>query len=358
MSPDSHEKLPEGKPGCSYSLLKDSRGPHTATLPIPGCFDVGRTTMNLKQPHHHPDPRAMLPAYRKQSTSLLAQPQPDKNLKDTKETMCVSRKLNSSAKEDNNVSTVSKSLLRHSTRNIKNKSSCNTIETKKNNGDTFNIRVNTGVDDKNVIKVFSDNCNQEKLHHKETLIQLDVMCDLPVTTPTTDVLSSILEVGGPSDTNDDNHHNLKELDAPIHNTADGAGISGSNMDTNIFTSMMKACSIPVIVNVTSADSSPRALFPKICGSDVSLNGGSERKFPPPLGRNGKIGRPRKSEVVLLQAEGESSSSEMKCLVCKRVFPRLKSLEAHMRIHTGCAMLKCVTFCLYMQICQVLSKNSS
>jgi len=50
--------------------------------------------------------------------------------------------------------------------------------------------------------------------------------------------------------------------------------------------------------------------------------------------NCKIGRPKKSEVQILQAEGEVSSSKMKCLICKRVFPRIKSLEAHMRIHTG------------------------
>ena len=48
----------------------------------------------------------------------------------------------------------------------------------------------------------------------------------------------------------------------------------------------------------------------------------------------RVGRPKKSDVQQLQAEGEISTSEMKCLVCKRVFPRIKSLEAHMRIHTG------------------------
>ncbi|XP_067950453.1 zinc finger protein 367-like [Watersipora subatra] len=54
----------------------------------------------------------------------------------------------------------------------------------------------------------------------------------------------------------------------------------------------------------------------------------------------KIGRPRKSEVEVLKAEGEISTSKMKCLVCKRIFPRVKSLEAHMRIHTGEKPYKC------------------
>lgn len=63
----------------------------------------------------------------------------------------------------------------------------------------------------------------------------------------------------------------------------------------------------------------------------STSGGPSTDRQP--GKN-KVGRPRKSDVQILQAEGEVSDSEMKCLVCKRVFPRIKSLEAHMRIHTG------------------------
>ena len=51
-------------------------------------------------------------------------------------------------------------------------------------------------------------------------------------------------------------------------------------------------------------------------------------------KNSRVGRPRKADVEILKAQGESSTSELKCLVCKRVFPRIKSLEAHMRIHTG------------------------
>lgn len=48
----------------------------------------------------------------------------------------------------------------------------------------------------------------------------------------------------------------------------------------------------------------------------------------------RIGRPKKSDILSLQREGEQSESYLKCLVCKRIFPRIKSLEAHMRIHTG------------------------
>lgn len=48
----------------------------------------------------------------------------------------------------------------------------------------------------------------------------------------------------------------------------------------------------------------------------------------------RIGRPKKADIPSLQQEGAQSESYLKCLVCKRVFPRIKSLEAHMRIHTG------------------------
>lgn len=76
-------------------------------------------------------------------------------------------------------------------------------------------------------------------------------------------------------------------------------------------------------------------------TDIALND-KKRPYPEYEGKqktNGRphrmrIGRPRKSQVVMLQSVGACSSSEMKCLVCNRVFPRVKSLEAHMRIHTG------------------------
>mgnify|MGYP001792030813 CR=1 FL=1 len=67
-------------------------------------------------------------------------------------------------------------------------------------------------------------------------------------------------------------------------------------------------------------------------SDCPLSNNNSNTPERPV--KGKIGRPRKAELQNLQKEGEQSPSEMKCLVCKRVFPRIKSLEAHMRIHTG------------------------
>lgn len=46
------------------------------------------------------------------------------------------------------------------------------------------------------------------------------------------------------------------------------------------------------------------------------------------------GRPRLDAITSLIREGSSSPSSIKCNVCNRVFPREKSLQAHMRTHTG------------------------
>lgn len=48
----------------------------------------------------------------------------------------------------------------------------------------------------------------------------------------------------------------------------------------------------------------------------------------------KRGRPRADLINHLMWEGSSSPSEIKCKVCHRVFPREKSLQAHLRTHTG------------------------
>lgn len=46
------------------------------------------------------------------------------------------------------------------------------------------------------------------------------------------------------------------------------------------------------------------------------------------------GRPRLDTITSLILEGSSSPSSIKCDICNRVFPREKSLQAHLRTHTG------------------------
>ncbi|XP_060589257.1 zinc finger protein 367-like [Ruditapes philippinarum] len=48
----------------------------------------------------------------------------------------------------------------------------------------------------------------------------------------------------------------------------------------------------------------------------------------------KRGRPRAEKISSLILEGALSVNGIRCRVCSRVFPREKSLQAHMRTHTG------------------------
>lgn len=48
----------------------------------------------------------------------------------------------------------------------------------------------------------------------------------------------------------------------------------------------------------------------------------------------KRGRPRADAITNLMVEGSTSPSAIKCHFCNRVFPREKSLQAHLRTHTG------------------------
>lgn len=50
--------------------------------------------------------------------------------------------------------------------------------------------------------------------------------------------------------------------------------------------------------------------------------------------NIRRGRPRAEVLNTLILAGSSSASAIKCRYCFRVFPREKSLQAHLRTHTG------------------------
>ncbi|XP_058119432.1 uncharacterized protein LOC131287035 [Anopheles ziemanni] len=60
----------------------------------------------------------------------------------------------------------------------------------------------------------------------------------------------------------------------------------------------------------------------------SAGGGSAEKS------ENKRGRPRSEALTSLMVEGSISPSAIKCRYCHRVFPREKSLQAHLRTHTG------------------------
>lgn len=49
----------------------------------------------------------------------------------------------------------------------------------------------------------------------------------------------------------------------------------------------------------------------------------------------KRGRPAANAIHTLMIQGSVAESSIRCQFCNRVFPREKSLQAHMRTHTGC-----------------------
>ena len=55
---------------------------------------------------------------------------------------------------------------------------------------------------------------------------------------------------------------------------------------------------------------------------------------PDFRRDLKRGRPRADAITTLIVEGTRVNSDIRCKICNRVFPRDKSLQAHMRTHTG------------------------
>lgn len=48
----------------------------------------------------------------------------------------------------------------------------------------------------------------------------------------------------------------------------------------------------------------------------------------------KRGRPPANAIQTLITQGSVADSSIRCRFCSRVFPREKSLQAHMRTHTG------------------------
>lgn len=84
-----------------------------------------------------------------------------------------------------------------------------------------------------------------------------------------------------------------------------------------------------------------------CGSpDYVINRGQYQTVPaqsnaqnsgggtPLDNRENRRGRPRSEALTTLMIEGSTSPSAIKCGFCNRVFPREKSLQAHLRTHTG------------------------
>ncbi|XP_022650872.1 zinc finger protein squeeze-like [Varroa jacobsoni] len=83
-----------------------------------------------------------------------------------------------------------------------------------------------------------------------------------------------------------------------------------------------------------SENAPQAVTPKRSAL-ATLNGASP-SFSPSPSPSSKFsrGRPRLDAITSLIREGSTSPCQIKCDFCNRVFPRGKSLQAHLRTHTG------------------------
>lgn len=86
-----------------------------------------------------------------------------------------------------------------------------------------------------------------------------------------------------------------------------------------------------VLNVTPPNQILRA---KISDSEDkrSVNGSPNSRVLSPS--EIRRGRPRAEVLNALILQGATSPSSIKCTFCNRVFPREKSLQAHLRTHTG------------------------
>ena len=71
----------------------------------------------------------------------------------------------------------------------------------------------------------------------------------------------------------------------------------------------------------------------------------------------KRGRPRAEKISALILKGSVSNSSIRCKICSRVFPREKSLQAHLRTHTGRCFCS-LSLSLYLSLSLSLSLSES
>lgn len=93
----------------------------------------------------------------------------------------------------------------------------------------------------------------------------------------------------------------------------------------------KRCQSSTMDNLTYPGSPPlkeTSMYPWNWGEEAS-----KVQLSPSPDAN-RRGRPRADVITSLIIEGSTSPSAIKCRICNRVFPREKSLQAHMRTHTG------------------------
>lgn len=84
----------------------------------------------------------------------------------------------------------------------------------------------------------------------------------------------------------------------------------------------------------SSCSSPECKEQHAAGLDASGGSAPGKSVTGSGCESHRRGRPRADALTNLMKQGSTSPSSIKCMYCSRVFPREKSLQAHLRTHTG------------------------
>ncbi|KAL6257938.1 hypothetical protein P5V15_011537 [Pogonomyrmex californicus] len=84
----------------------------------------------------------------------------------------------------------------------------------------------------------------------------------------------------------------------------------------------------------SSCSSPEYREQHVTGLDASGGSAGGKSTADSGSESHRRGRPRADALTNLMMQGSTSPSSIKCVYCNRVFPREKSLQAHLRTHTG------------------------
>ncbi|KYM77942.1 hypothetical protein ALC53_11630 [Atta colombica] len=84
----------------------------------------------------------------------------------------------------------------------------------------------------------------------------------------------------------------------------------------------------------SSCSSPEYREQHVAGLDAGGGNAAGRSAAGNGSESHRRGRPRADALTNLMKQGSTSPSSIKCTYCNRVFPREKSLQAHLRTHTG------------------------
>lgn len=122
----------------------------------------------------------------------------------------------------------------------------------------------------------------------------------------------------------DDEASVNKSSSAVMDRSDTANSSNGNCNGNGSLSPASSCDSPEFSLRNTSNTS----------SNISSNSHHTPNNASADPRENRRGRPRSEALTTLMIEGSTSPSSIKCTFCNRVFPREKSLQAHLRTHTG------------------------